>query len=337
MNTSKQVNAMIGLLGLLVVILGAYFINEGTRQADATAEIVERDTERGSRIFINNCRGCHGVEGKGPEEGAIGPALNSAAFLILGEDNEFGVDATTQGVADGIRAFLGNTITCGRTGTFMPAWSQSFGGPLSDTQVLQVVTLLTTPGAWEIEHELGTEHDEETGDTAEDIIVTDPSTLSVTASNCGQYTSAAAAPFRTRDPFDTSGGGDATPAPTEAPTAVGTAPAGATQVNAVLGEWFVTVDPDAVAAGSLAFATTNEGAVAHELAVIRTDLAPDALPETAGSVDESQVEVVARLEQFAGGGASAVLPVELDAGAYALVCNIPGHYGLGMRTGFTVQ
>src|SRR5688572_22812287 len=128
MNTSKQVNAMIGLLGLLLVILVGYFAYESTRQAHADEHLTERNAERGARIFVNNCRSCHGMEGLGPEEGAIAPALNNPAFLILGEDNEYGAEPTAQGEADGIRNFLENTITCGRTGTFMPPWSEEHGG-----------------------------------------------------------------------------------------------------------------------------------------------------------------------------------------------------------------
>jgi plastocyanin/mono/diheme cytochrome c family protein len=36
-----------------------------------------------------------------------------------------------------------NTITCGRVGTPMPAWAQSQGGPLSDEQIRQLMTLIT--------------------------------------------------------------------------------------------------------------------------------------------------------------------------------------------------
>jgi len=335
MNTSKQVNAMIGLLGLLVLILGAYFVNESNRQAEATEEIVQRNIERGSNIFINNCRTCHGVEGKGPEEGAIAPAIHTDAFLILGADNEFGAPETPAGVADGIRAFLHNTIACGRTGTFMPTWAQEFGGPLSDEQINQVVTLLTTPGGWETALELGAEHDAETGATAADIIVTDPSSLSVTEKNCGQYTGQTAAPFRTRDPF-AAAGGEATPTETAEPTPSATVAPGAAEVAVSLGEWFVQADPDSAAAGALGFNTKNDGAVAHELVVVKSDLAPDALPQAAGLVDEGQVEVIGRLDQIAG-GASGVLAADLQPGKYVLICNIPGHYGLGMHTGFTVQ
>jgi plastocyanin/mono/diheme cytochrome c family protein len=36
-----------------------------------------------------------------------------------------------------------NTITCGRVGTAMPPWSQDHGGPLSDEQIRQLMTLIT--------------------------------------------------------------------------------------------------------------------------------------------------------------------------------------------------
>ena len=200
MNTSKQVNAMIGLLGLLLVILGGYFAYESTRQAHADEELTERNAERGARIFVSNCRTCHGMEGLGPDEGAIAPRLNNPAFLILDEDEaaEHGVEPTSQGIADGIRTFLFDTIACGRTGTFMPPWSQEHGGSLSETRIEQVVTLITE-GRWDLVEEYAAEHDEETGDTRETVLVTDPSTLSQTQSNCGQYNAVSALEFRTRE------------------------------------------------------------------------------------------------------------------------------------------
>jgi plastocyanin/mono/diheme cytochrome c family protein len=36
-----------------------------------------------------------------------------------------------------------NTISCGRVGTAMPVWSQEHGGPLSDEQIRQLMTLIT--------------------------------------------------------------------------------------------------------------------------------------------------------------------------------------------------
>jgi mono/diheme cytochrome c family protein len=228
MNTSKQVNAMIGLLGLLVIILAAYTINEGNRQAAAREEILERNLHRGAKMFVANCRGCHGMEGNGTEEGAIGAQLRRDSFLIFDEHNK-DFAATPAGEADELRAFLRNTISCGRTGSPMPPWSDRYGGPLSDTKVDQLVTFLTTPGAWDIYDEVQDEHLKETfpklsrdeayatekGTTV--VQIKDLSTLTLTESNCGQYTGTAAAKFRIRDPFvpkgaeETKAEGGATP------------------------------------------------------------------------------------------------------------------------------
>jgi plastocyanin len=50
-----------------------------------------------------------------------------------------------------------NTITCGRVGTAMPAWSQSHGGPLSDEQIRQLQVLIMV-GRWDlVEHEVDVE------------------------------------------------------------------------------------------------------------------------------------------------------------------------------------
>jgi hypothetical protein len=50
-----------------------------------------------------------------------------------------------------------NTITCGRVGTAMPAWAQSQGGPLSDEQLRQLMTVITT-ARWDlVKEEVDTE------------------------------------------------------------------------------------------------------------------------------------------------------------------------------------
>ena len=51
----------------------------------------------------------------------------------------------------------------------------------------------------------------------------------------------------------------------------------AATVNVELGEWFVGADSASVAAGSITFAVRNSGDQAHELIIMETDLAPDAL------------------------------------------------------------
>ena len=146
MNTSKQVNVMIGLLFVTFVVTVGYLFNEANRQEVESAEIHERNAERGARLFVQNCRNCHGLDGTGKDsegKGTIGVALNAPHFLVLGEDNVYGAMATSESVAEGIRNYLRETITCGRAGTYMPKWDIDFGGSLSPTQVGQLVTLIT--------------------------------------------------------------------------------------------------------------------------------------------------------------------------------------------------
>jgi mono/diheme cytochrome c family protein len=217
MNTSKQVNAMIGLMFLVAVFYAANVLNEPNRQEAAGDVQTELFVERGAEIFVANCRGCHGLDGLGLGEGAIAPVLNTPAYLILGEDNPFGAKATPAGDAQDIRDFLGNTIACGRTNSVMPTWSEQYGGSLSDRQIEYLVTLITE-GRWDLVEELGHEADSHQipPATREDVLL-DGQGLSLTASNCGQYNALTAKPFRERDPFVSSAEPGKTPEPGETP------------------------------------------------------------------------------------------------------------------------
>ncbi len=124
-----------------------------------------------------------------------------------------------------------------------------------------------------------------------------------------------------------------TPTPTPEPTPT---PAGATTVGVGLVEFAVNPAQDTVDAGALTFNVSNDGTTDHTFRVIKTDLAPDALPTAASQVDEAQVDVVASTPDFAAGETQEV-SVDLEAGSYVLICNLPGHYDLGMRAAFTVE
>ena len=207
MNTSKQVNVMIGVMFLVALIFALNVLNEPNRLEDAANVQTEIFVERGAEIYVQNCRSCHGLEGLGPDEGAIAPALNSPAFLILGEDHVSGAEPTAAGVANGIRDFLGNTIACGRSNSVMPVWSDQYGGPLSTQQIDYLVTLITE-GRWDLVDEIGHEVDshQDPPATREDIL-SDGQGLSLTTENCGQYNALTAKPFRERDPFASASAG----------------------------------------------------------------------------------------------------------------------------------
>ena len=225
MNTSKQVNVMIGLLFVTFVVTVGYLFNEANRQEVESAEIHERNAERGARLFVQNCRNCHGLDGTGKDaegKGTIGVALNAPHFLILGEDNVYGAAATSESEADGIRVYLSETITCGRAGTYMPKWDIDFGGSLSPTQVQQLVTLITGDPTgehdyWALVLEEGEHADEEQfgavlekelgrhptaaeihARSEQETITRDAATITITTDNCGQFANKTKLTRRTR-------------------------------------------------------------------------------------------------------------------------------------------
>ncbi len=130
-----------------------------------------------------------------------------------------------------------------------------------------------------------------------------------------------------------------------APGVVHPKPEGVTEVRVSLAEWTLEPSVTSVEAGDIYFLVDNLGPEhPHELVVIRTDLAPDALPTIHdGSVPEDDIELVGEVEEFAP-ASSASHVFHLEAGNYVLICNIveetgnlESHYGEGMRVAFTVH
>ncbi|MBM3139907.1 MAG: hypothetical protein FJZ92_06755 [Chloroflexi bacterium] len=129
-----------------------------------------------------------------------------------------------------------------------------------------------------------------------------------------------------------SGSGDGAAAGSKA-----AAPAGdAKTVSVTLSEWKLAADPRAVAPGKVSFHVKNTGSQPHELVVYKSAAAADKLALSGATVDEKKVAPLGRTATF-DAGKSAELAVELSAGRYLLVCNIAGHYQLGMYAEFTVK
>ena len=89
-------------------------------------------------------------------------------------------------------------------------------------------------------------------------------------------------------------------------------------------------------AGEVTFTAENTGALPHELAVIRSDEAPDSLPLDGAVVDESGLDVVGRIAEFPASETESGA-FNLEAGNYILICNVAGHYQGGMFTAFVVE
>jgi uncharacterized cupredoxin-like copper-binding protein len=79
----------------------------------------------------------------------------------------------------------------------------------------------------------------------------------------------------------------------------------------------------------------NTGTVVHDIKLVRTDLAPDALPKSGADVDEGKLDILAKKTDMKRRD-KAELDVKLQPGSYVLFCNVSGHYQLGMHTGFKV-
>ena len=110
-------------------------------------------------------------------------------------------------------------------------------------------------------------------------------------------------------------------------------------VSATLADFSITLDPNSAPAGEVTFDVTNDAEQTHEFVVFQTDLAADQLPtDENGDVDEEGegVTLVDEIEDIEG-GSSESLSVNLDAGSYVLICNLPGHYQQGMQTSFSAS
>jgi uncharacterized cupredoxin-like copper-binding protein len=118
-------------------------------------------------------------------------------------------------------------------------------------------------------------------------------------------------------------------------TSAGGSGAAGSPVSVTMGspeEYLLVPEPAEVASGAVTFDVVNGGTIEHEMVVIKTDkgaanLATDGEADETGAVDEI---VLAASE-------SGDLKVDLEPGAYALVCNLPGHYAAGMYADFTVK
>jgi uncharacterized cupredoxin-like copper-binding protein len=98
-------------------------------------------------------------------------------------------------------------------------------------------------------------------------------------------------------------------------------------------EYSLVPVPAEIPAGAIRFDVVNEGELEHEMVVIKTDLGAANLATGDGEADEAGA--VEEIELDAGD--SGDLTVDLEPGAYALVCNLPGHYAAGMYADFAVR
>lgn len=110
------------------------------------------------------------------------------------------------------------------------------------------------------------------------------------------------------------------------------------EITGSVSEWAVGVSATTARAGEVSFSIENQGTIAHEFLVARTDIEPGKIPLTEEKKFDEELDgltVVDEIKEW-DPGITNTLKVNLEPGKYQLLCNIPSHYGAGMWVGFTV-
>jgi uncharacterized cupredoxin-like copper-binding protein len=113
-------------------------------------------------------------------------------------------------------------------------------------------------------------------------------------------------------------------------------------VTVALDQWSITPDMTKAANGPVTFTVSNNGSITHEFVVMKT-----ATPATDFHVGSFEGEKPRVNEDTVGtnvgetgdmeAGTTKTITIDLKPGHYVFMCNLPAHYGLGMRTDFTVN
>ncbi len=126
-------------------------------------------------------------------------------------------------------------------------------------------------------------------------------------------------------------------------------PAGSTPVSVSLGEtdathMFIDLSQSFAPEGKVTFIITNTGAEDHEFVVLRTDTPAADFPIVGFEGEPNRFDEDAKGLTNVGEtgdpamapGTSLMLTIDMSAGHYAVVCNLPGHYAMGMHQDFDV-
>jgi uncharacterized cupredoxin-like copper-binding protein len=108
------------------------------------------------------------------------------------------------------------------------------------------------------------------------------------------------------------------------------------QVIVEMTDYKVVTNVPSVKAGTIKIGVRNLASMEHSFEVIKTDLAADQLPIDPASAKAIDVGKVGEIATIAG-GTSAAVTLDLGPGKYIFICNIAGHYQLGMHTAFVVE
>ena len=118
-------------------------------------------------------------------------------------------------------------------------------------------------------------------------------------------------------------------------------------VNVALGEtnpneMYIHLSRDTATDGSVTFLVTNEGTETHEFVVLETKTRAADFPIVAFEGEKDRIDEDAKGVTNVGetgdmkAGTAMALTIDLKPAHYAVVCNLPGHYRMGMHQDFWV-
>ncbi|MEP7378099.1 MAG: sulfocyanin-like copper-binding protein [Chloroflexota bacterium] len=147
------------------------------------------------------------------------------------------------------------------------------------------------------------------------------------------------------------------------PAGAGPSPTGSSGggIAATLSDYAIGVTANSAPGGSVTFMVTNNGAIAHEFLMIRTDRMAADMPVKDGMIDVAAMGgpmgsggmdmpgmspspqmvhpagTVGVIDEIAAGASEELTIDNLTPGHYAIVCDLAGHYQAGMHADFTVE
>ena len=123
---------------------------------------------------------------------------------------------------------------------------------------------------------------------------------------------------------------DATPSSTEEQGTVGTI------IGVNESEYTIRLNQRTAPAGEMKFILMNEGSIAHQFVLVKTEIPAEDLPLAENGFADTQaegIELIYKEEAFPP-AERRELELTLDPGHYVMLCNLPGHYARGMRVNF---
>ena len=115
------------MLAVVALMIPVFWITESNAQAIAKVQQHTTAVDRGARLFAQYCFTCHGING----QGLVGPKLNGNPAVNKLTDDDV-IRIISGGIAN----------TADPSKLLMPAWSDQYGGPLTQTDIQYLFALI---------------------------------------------------------------------------------------------------------------------------------------------------------------------------------------------------